>query len=997
MLSLHAISRVSVTVPLDRKMENEPTANVEGLANAVGEQLGNVAAKELTSGPTPMSPDLGNLLEEIAAAGPVPPNFTQAYASYYEDMARATKQYESNTENDAAHQLHLSTTQWVIFAVTHIPLLVLWIYAVLGVFERASTASGWLSRKCGGTSENGDDDDDDFSESQRLVGDYQQQHLSPSNRRLPSRALPEQLPYVCVQLPMFNEAPVARRAIEAACLLRWPRDLLEIQVLDDSTDEVCCSIIDATTTKWRERGLMCNVVRRSTRRGYKAGALEAGRKRTPADLITVFDADCVPPADYLERVVPYFYKEDGTMVPDLAMVQTRWGFLNYDDGFLTMAQSLRLEAHRAAASAVLSRSVGCVVAAGAGATWSARAVTAAGGWDATALLESTDLALRAYCAGYYSRFLSNTVIMTELPGTFAAYKGQQERWTQGWSQIVRRHAFDLLDLHGRPLWHRCYLLVAVLRESMWPVALVWMIMLPVLVSRGEGWWLGVDVNGINDGIIPRPLALLLYIAPPALLVAADALSAAALPPAPPLLVKRGQAAVIRLSWLVPYMVVQTGMIVVHATSFIVGMVSARVEYVRTPKAGSSGYDPTGGLRYSSADRENGWAGEPSVESTVGGTEGREITVQSPPRRAKGGHAFEVQNRVHKGDGEMRQERKQSPPSPPRQSSTPRTPDRPEKVADAAVPIGTPGPPQNGVELLPVSRISSRSSTTSDNSVSSFRRTMTFVTEVIFVIALAHLSFVVASGDGWHLPAMMCMLQAVCIAYVALHTWDDSQHCWPMLGAPAKTTRQRSSAERSHDESLLGHSSKAGYGGLDGAADKRNGGALAPTSRGVYDRVRNSSPPPQVVVGGRGALVRGRLGGGGIHNDSPNDPQTRAAIKQYKRYRAKDFDLDNISIRSADSNAYSDGVSAFGGRSGRFGSALGSDWGAESEAGSELASELSHSVFADAPPVLLTAAQLQHHYASINSQRGVDSEMAPSEGGGAAIRESSGEEENDPKQ
>ena len=159
------------------------------------------------------------------------------------------------------------------------------------------------------------------------------------------------------------------------------------------------------------------------------------------------------------------------------MVQARWGFLNYDDGVLTMAQSMRLEAHRAAAGAVISRSAGCVVAAGAGATWSARAVTAAGGWDATALLESTDLALRAYCAGYRSKFLPHTVVMTELPSTFAAYKSQQERWAQGLAQIAKRHALGVLRVHGRPLWHRWYLFSAVVRQITWPSALVWICLL----------------------------------------------------------------------------------------------------------------------------------------------------------------------------------------------------------------------------------------------------------------------------------------------------------------------------------------------------------------------------------------------------------------------------------------------------------------------------------------------------------------------------------------
>jgi hypothetical protein len=456
----------------------------------------------------------------------------------------------------------ISREQWILLVLTHIPLIVLWSYALLGVFERASIAARWVSKMLGfaQSSEEAFEDDDDET---RLMVAGEYQHPDHPHRRL-ARPLPDELPYVCVQLPMYNEPAVARRIIDAACLLRWPRDLLEIQVLDDSDDDACRSIVDTTAAAWRERGLMCNVVRRTHRRGFKAGALEAGRKKTAADLITVFDADCVPPADYLERVVPHFYGNDGAPAEDMAMVQARWGFLNYDDGMLTMAQSMRLEAHRAAGGAVISRSVGCVVAAGAGATWSARAVTAAGGWDATAFLESTDLALRAYCAGYQSKFLPHTVVMTELPSTFAAYKSQQERWARGLAQIAQRHALGVLRVHGKPFWHRWYLFSAVARDTMWPAALVWMLALPLLIRAGHGWWLG------TEDVAPRPAALFLYAAPPILLAAADAVSAAALPPAPPLLMKHGQAAAVRLSWLLPYVIVQTGMVVAHAAAFVAG-------------------------------------------------------------------------------------------------------------------------------------------------------------------------------------------------------------------------------------------------------------------------------------------------------------------------------------------------------------------------------------------------------------------------------------------
>lgn len=905
----------------------------EGLAEA----WGSAVADALDYNPPSADYPPFSLDDLVASGAEVPENFTAAYRSYLED-------FPENATVETSDPSSFSKKQWAILAVTHLPLILLWMYALLGAFERASIAARWVSKALGTSHASGDDFDEDAgdgeSETRRLMGgDYQ--HPGHPHVRVPPRALPEHLPYVCVQLPMYNDPAVARRIIDAACLLRWPRDLLEIQILDDSDDERCVAIVDATATTWRERGLMCNVVRRSHRRGFKAGALEAGRKKTAADLITVFDSDCVPPPDYLERVVPHFYHPDGSMVADLAMVQARWGFLNYDDGFLTMAQAMRLEAHRAAGSAVLSRAVGCVVAAGAGATWSARAVTAAGGWDSTALLESVDLALRAYCAGYESRFLPHTVVMTELPGTFAAYKCQQERWAQGWAQMMKRHALDLLDLHGRPMWCRWYLFSAVVRESMWPVALAWMLTLPVLIWKGAGWWLG------GMGVFPRPLALLVYAAPPALLVAADALSAAALPPAPPLLMKHGQAAAVRLSWLIPYLAVQTGMVVVHAASFILGVVNPRVEFARTPKDGRGGYYTEAALTVARPRAEN------ANTSAV---------TQSPSKRVgQGGHPFEVQNIARSGG---------LAPIP----GTPPPPPRPERGkapdGEVVVDVGTGSSSSND----PASRITQvAAGVAAKTPENAARRWTIFTMETVVFLAMVRLSFAVASKDGWNEPAVVCDVVAACVLYVALNNWDDA---WSRRGG--RKSPARSPTASPGGESLLGGSRSGTYGGLDGPA-----GPGSRASGGVYDRARKPPNPPAAPSAVQSVAI-----------DASRDPQTRAAIRQYKRYRAKDFDLDNISIRSADSDAHSAGVSAFGGKGGRgLGSAFGSDWG-ESDAGQSetVYSELSAAVFADAPPVLLTAAQLQQHYVGGREPARAGSNAAPGSEAEGAVEEKEEERE-----
>ena len=889
-----------------------------GLASGWGE----VVAEALANAP-PAPEDIQLFSAVVASGAPLPPNFADAYDGHV----------EYTLDESGSATVGMSRGQWIILILTHIPLIVMWTYALLGVFERASIAARWVSKMLGfaQSSEEAFEDDDDAT--RRLVaGEYQ--HPDHPHGRL-SRPLPGELPYVCVQLPMYNEPAVARRIIDAACLLRWPRDLLEIQVLDDSDDEACRSIVDTTAAAWRKRGLMCNVVRRTHRRGFKAGALEAGRKKTAADLIAVFDADCVPPADYLERVVPHFYGNDGAPAEDMAMVQVRWGFLNYDDGVLTMAQSMRLEAHRAAGGAVISRSAGCVVAAGAGATWSARAVTAVGGWDATALLESSDLALRAYCAGYRSKFLPHTVVMTELPSTFAAYKSQQERWARGLAQIAKRHALGVLRVHGRPLWHRWYLFSAVVRQITWPSALVWMLALPMLIRAGHGWWLG------TEDVAPRPAALVLYAAPLILLAAADAVSAAALPPAPPLLMKHGQAAAVRLSWFLPYVIVQTGMVVAHAAAFVAGAAAPRAEFLRTPKDGRGGFYRVEPKRARAAGSSGAGAGEASARGaedgptvvSVGGSTSEPTTPTKRPGGNAAGHPFEVQNRV-RGGGAIKSTRL---------ASIPGTPQRPTSGTATASSEDADGDTRGDADARRIAAAVAAAGGPERSPGSARRRWATFAAEAAVAAAMFWLSFAVAAADGWREPAFACVFIALCVLYVACHNWDDTWRRGLRLGPRARD---------SYPEALLGGVSSDTYGGLDARAAGAARG-------GVYDHVRRRG-----ASGGSDAIFTSEAPG----FEPPRDPQTRAAIRQYKRYRAKDFDPDAISVRSADSDAYGAGASALGGPGGRVGgveSVLGSEFGGDSEAGysETVRSELSAAVFADAPPVLLTAAQLRTHYAA----------------------------------
>jgi len=157
--------------------------------------------------------------------------------------------------------------------------------------------------------------------------------------------LPARLPRVCIQLPMFNEQLVAARAIQSACALDWPKDKLEVQVLDDSSEERARAIVDEAVAVQQSLGMNCYVVRREERTGYKAGALEHARKLTTAPYLALFDADFVPQASFLLAILPHFYTKQGELLEDLALVQAQWGHLNPCCSSITMAQSLWIDDH----------------------------------------------------------------------------------------------------------------------------------------------------------------------------------------------------------------------------------------------------------------------------------------------------------------------------------------------------------------------------------------------------------------------------------------------------------------------------------------------------------------------------------------------------------------------------------------------------------------------------------------------------------------------------
>lgn len=232
-------------------------------------------------------------------------------------------------------------------------------------------------------------------------------------------------PKVTVQLPVFNERNVAARIINAAAALDYPLDLLEIQVLDDSTDETV-QIVDNAIDKLKERGVNVSAVRRGSREGFKAGALEYGMSITDSDFFAVFDADFVPGPDFLRKTVPAFFADE-----KIAFVQTRWGHLNRNESFLTRCQALGIDGHflveqpaRAAAGLFMNFN-------GTAGVWRRKAVEEVGGWSNDTLTEDLDLSYRVQLGGWRPHYIENVIAPAEIPVTITALKSQQFRWAKG--------------------------------------------------------------------------------------------------------------------------------------------------------------------------------------------------------------------------------------------------------------------------------------------------------------------------------------------------------------------------------------------------------------------------------------------------------------------------------------------------------------------------------------------------------------------------------------
>jgi len=241
----------------------------------------------------------------------------------------------------------------------------------------------------------------------------------------------EELPRVTVQLPIFNEQFVIDRLVDAVCRMEYPREKLDIQVLDDSTDETV-EVANAVVERYAALGYPISYHHRSNRYGFKAGALQEGMKTSKGDFIAIFDADFVPPEDWLMRVVHHFAD------PEIGMVQTRWTHLNRDYSFLTNVEAILLDGHFVLEHGGRSRSHVFFNFNGTAGMWRRQAIEDAGGWQHDTLTEDTDLSYRSQLKGWKFKYLQDVECPAELPIEMTAFKTQQARWAKGLIQTAKK-------------------------------------------------------------------------------------------------------------------------------------------------------------------------------------------------------------------------------------------------------------------------------------------------------------------------------------------------------------------------------------------------------------------------------------------------------------------------------------------------------------------------------------------------------------------------------
>jgi len=283
------------------------------------------------------------------------------------------------------------------------------------------------------------------------------------------------LPYVTIQLPIYNEKYVAERLIKAVCRMDYPKDRMQIQVLDDSTDEtreICSELVEY----YKARGYRIEHIWRSNRAGYKAGALKEGLKKADGEFIAIFDADFVPPPWFLKRVIPYFADKR------IGLVQCKWGHLNEDYSTLTQAQALSLDFHFTVEQKAKSLTHLFMNFNGTAGVWRRSCIDDSGGWHIGTLVEDLDLSYRAQMKGWKCMYLDDVVINAELPVQINAAKRQQYRWAKGSIQCAIKLLDKIILSKHLSIDTKVQAFIQLTRHVVHPLLLIQFLLLPLLLA-----------------------------------------------------------------------------------------------------------------------------------------------------------------------------------------------------------------------------------------------------------------------------------------------------------------------------------------------------------------------------------------------------------------------------------------------------------------------------------------------------------------------------------
>lgn len=309
----------------------------------------------------------------------------------------------------------------------------------------------------------------------------------------------ERHPPVTVQVPVYNERHVVGRILQAIGDVNWPAEKLQVQVIDDSSDETTVVVSEALT-KLANHGIDVEHIQRQDREGYKAGAVQRGLETATGEYIALFDADFVPAPDFLTTTIPHFRN------PDVGCVQTRWEHLNESHSWFTRTQALALDAHfaveqwvRAEVGSLMSfNATSCV--------WRRETLDDIGGWSSETVAEDLDLTAEALLNGWEFLYTEGYAVPCEIPVTLSGFIRQQTRWARGSTQNVRKHLAELLQTDGHSRWARFHSVMHVCHYLFYPLLLAWVFLHVVLTATGQvpRWLLLAGFLGTTPG----PLAFL---------------------------------------------------------------------------------------------------------------------------------------------------------------------------------------------------------------------------------------------------------------------------------------------------------------------------------------------------------------------------------------------------------------------------------------------------------------------------------------------------------